>query len=129
MKKVLIGGIVAGIIIFIWQTLSWTMLNLHGASQQYTPKQDSILAYLSSQFSEDGGYYLPNVPPGTSAEEMEAATTKAMGKPWAQVYYHTSLDYDMVTNIIRGLLTDIALAWLFCWILAKFGSNSFEVVK
>jgi hypothetical protein len=36
MKKLVIGSLVGGIIIFIWQTLSWAMLNLHHASQEYT---------------------------------------------------------------------------------------------
>lgn len=125
MKKILIGGIVAGIIIFIWQTLSWTVLELHRSSQDYTPKQDSVLAYLSSQFSEDGAYFLPTYPPGATQEQMEAMMTAAMGKPWAQVYYHKALDYDMVSNIIRGLLTNLVFAILFCWMVAKFSNNSF----
>ncbi len=127
MKKLLIGGIVAGLIIFIWQTLSWTMLNMHADGQQYTPKQDSILAYLGTQLGNEGAYFLPTYPPGSTQEQMQAAMDNAMGKPWAQVYYHSAMDYDMTTNIIRGLLTNILMAILFCWIIAKIGKNSFGV--
>lgn len=126
MKKIAIGAIVAGIIIFVWQTLSWTVLELHASNQQYTPKQDSILSYLGSQLPGEGGYYLPMAPKGTSFEEMEKLTNAAIGKPWAQVYYHQSLEYNMGSNIVRGFLTDIVLMFLFCWILSKFKTNSFS---
>src|SRR5882762_8086239 len=91
MKKLVIGSLVGGLLIFIWQTLSWAALNLHHASQEYTPKQDSILSYLNTQFSEDGSYMLPNYPPGTSREEMEKQMESRKGKPWAQIQYHKSL--------------------------------------
>ena len=71
MKKTIIGAIVGGLIIFAWQFLSWGALNLHQSQQQYTPKQDSILSYLGTQFSEDGAFMLPTFAPGSSNEEME----------------------------------------------------------
>lgn len=119
MKKGIIGGIVGGIIIFLWQFLSWTALDLHRAAQQYTPKQDSILSYLNSQFSEDGSYFLPNCPPGTSHEEMEKTMKAGEGKPWAQVSYHKSMDISMTPSIIRALVVDILIGWLLCWILLQ----------
>ena len=62
MKKTIIGAIVGGLIIFIWQTLSWTVLDAHRASQDYTPKQDTIMAFLNGTLDKEGGYLLPNVP-------------------------------------------------------------------
>ena len=85
MKKMIIGAIVGGIILFAWQFLTWGVLNLHEAQQQYTPKQDSVLAYLGTQFSEDGAYFMPNYAPGTSRDEIEKQMKAMEGKPWAQV--------------------------------------------
>ncbi|HMH21952.1 MAG TPA: hypothetical protein VK563_09250 [Puia sp.] len=119
MKKLLIGSLVGGIIIFIWQTMSWTVLDLHHAGQEYTPKQDSILSYLSSQFSEDGSYELPSYPKGTPREVMEKDLPARMGKPWAQLQYHKALDMSMSSNIIRGLIVDIIMVAFLCWILMK----------
>ena len=48
MKKSLVGAIVGGIIIFIWQFISWGAVNLHKPAQQYTPKQDAVMAVLNS---------------------------------------------------------------------------------
>ncbi len=49
-QKTIIGALVGGVILFIWQFLSWTMLNLHGESQKYTAKQNEILQYLVRMF-------------------------------------------------------------------------------
>src|SRR6476646_3293002 len=93
--KIFIGSLVGGIIIFMWQFLSWTVLDLHRPAQEYTPKQDSILAYLSTQFDSSAGYMLPNIPKGASSGDMKNLSEKSTGKPWAQVYYHKSLNTNM----------------------------------
>lgn len=66
MKKTIIGSLVGAIIMFLWQFLSWGPTQLHRPAQDYTPKQDSILSYLNSQFSEDGSYFLPSYPKDAS---------------------------------------------------------------
>ena len=126
MKKMIIGAIVGGLLIFIWQTLSWTVLNLHKANQQYTPKQDSIMAYLNSQFSEDGAYFLPTFPEGASMDEMNKAMEDSKGKPWAQIHYHKANNTNMVMNMVRGLLVNIVMVWLLCWILARMNKGGFS---
>ena len=130
MKKTIIGAIVGGIILFIWQFLSWTMLNRHEAQQKYTPKQDSIIAYLNTQFSEDGGYMMPNYAPGTSRDEMEKQMKAMEGKPWAQVVYHKSMPGmdKMFMNMARSLLVDVFVVWLLCWLLVKIPSASFGTI-
>lgn len=120
MKKLLVGAIVGGLIIFIWQTLSWTAFNLHQSSQQYTPKQDSILAYLRTQFSETGGYLLPTVLPNATMHDMDKLSAVATGKPWVQIYYHKAFHVNILKNMGMGLLADILMAGLVCWIFLKF---------
>jgi|SRR5450432_103209 hypothetical protein len=125
MKKLIIASIVGGMIIFIWQTLSWTVLNMHGSSQEYTPKQDSIMAFLNTQFSEDGAYLLPNYPKGTPYEEMQKTMHERDGKPWMQIQYHKELNVKMGANIAKGLITDILIVALLCWILIKMTDAGF----
>lgn len=128
MKKIIIGAIVGGIIIFICQTLSWTILDLHRPANQYTEKQDAVMSFLNSQFSQDGSYLLPNTPPGTSGEVMEQHMKETAGKPWAVVAYHKQMDTNMGMNIFRGLIVDIFMVGLFCWILSRFANPSFSNV-
>lgn len=130
MKKMIIGAIVAAIILFAWQFLSWGLLNMHVAQQQYTPKQDSILAYLGTQFNEDGAYMLPRSAPGTSNADMEKQMKASEGKPWAQLVYHKSMPGmdKMLMNMGRGLLVNIFVMWLLCWLIAKIPTPSFGTV-
>jgi hypothetical protein len=130
MKKTLIASLVGGIIIFLWQFLTWGPLNLHRPQQQYTPKQDSILSYLGTQFNEDGAYMLPNYPQGISTEEMDKQMKAMEGKPWATVVYHKSMPgmNKMLMNMGRSLLINILVVWLLCWLLVKIPSASFGTI-
>jgi hypothetical protein len=130
MKKTIIGVLVGAIILFIWQFLSWAALNLHGAQQKYTPKQDTVMAFLQTQFSEDGAYMMPNFAPGTPREEVEKQMKGMEGKPWAQVVYHTSRPgmNTMFMNMARGLAVNIVIIWLLCWLLGKINAPSFGTV-
>ncbi|MBK9733835.1 MAG: hypothetical protein IPO92_02225 [Saprospiraceae bacterium] len=124
--KVIIGTIVGGFIIFIWQTLSWTMLNIHGSEAKYTENQDSIMNMLSNQIKEDGSYYLPGLPPKASSEEEEKYMSNMTGKPWATISYHKSWNMSMGMNMFRGLLADIVAVWMLMWLLMKIPNLSVQ---
>lgn len=119
MKKLLIGALVGGVIIFICQFLSWVLLDLHRPAYGYTEQQGEIMDFLNSRFSEDGSYLLPNLPPGATSEMMEQHGKEASGKPWAVISYHKALSMNMGMNIFRGLVVNIVMIALFCWILSK----------
>jgi hypothetical protein len=119
MKKLLIGALVGGIIIFLWQFLSFALLNLHGKAFQYTPKQDEILNSLNSLLTEDGQYLIPGLPADATSEQEEAAMKAGEGKPWAMVSYHKAMEMDMGMNMFRGLVVDIIAVALLCWIISK----------
>ena len=127
MKKSLIGAVVGGIIIFIWQFISWGAVNLHKPAQQYTPKQDAVMAVLNNNL-EEGGYYIPNLPDGASTEEQQKAMQEMAGKPWATVQYHKSMDTNMTMNMIRGFITNVITVWLLCWILLRLKNQDFGTI-
>ena len=127
MKKIIIGGLVGGLLMFIWQFVSWTAIHLHQPVTGYTPKQDTILSYLSSNLSE-GGYLLPTVPEGSSSEEEYKRSEQQQGKPWANIQYHASYDGSsgkMIMNILKSFLSSVIMVWMFCWILSKWSQRSF----
>jgi hypothetical protein len=128
MKKTIVGALVGGIIIFIVQFLSWTVLNLHYKSQQYTPKQDSILAYLSSQELKSGEYFMPSLPPGYSMDAMNKLTNASKGTPWAVVSYHKALNTNMGKDMALAFLVDVVVVLLLAWILTKITLPSFGTI-
>ena len=119
MQKQIIGALVGASILFIWQFLSFGMLNLHGAEGQYTPNQEQILECLSQNLTESGQYFLPGVPPGSSAEEYQAAMESGMGKPWAQINYHPKMEMSMPLNMARGFAVDFLSVLLLVWLLMR----------
>ncbi len=123
--KIFIGSLVGAIILFMWQFLSWTVLDFHWPAQQYTPKQDSIIAYLGTQFDSSGGYILPTVPKGSSSDDMKKLDESSRGKPWVQIQYHTSLDTNMGLNMAKNLATNFVMVLFFCWIISGYATNSF----
>ena len=126
MKKIIIGGLVGGILLFVWQTVSWTVSGLHDKGQQYTGKQDSILQYLNNIGLEEGGYMLPRSADGVSSEQMEKEWKESMGKPWARLTYYKSMEMNMGMNMARGAIADIIIVCFLAWIFTKMGTQSFS---
>lgn len=122
MKKWLIGSLVGAILIFLWQFLSWTVLQFHEAEAKYTPAQDSVLNYLSRTFNESGTYMLPTVPPGASQDAMEELGKKMDGKPWATLTYRSSYMNSMTRPMIRGFLVDFVLVLCLIYLLTRAGT-------
>lgn len=117
MKKQLIGTLVGAIILFIWQFLSWALLPVHQSEYGYTPNQDKIMEALNQNLTEDGTYFLPGTPPGSTPEEQQAAMEASAGKPWASVSYHKSMNTAMGMNMVRGFAVDLLAAWLLIWLM------------
>ena len=115
MKKQFTAVAVAGVIIFLWQFLSFSVLSIHGPEMQRTDQQDAILQAL--QNLPPGQYYLPQAATG---EDQAAFMEKAAGKPWAKISYHGSLDTGMAMPMIRSFGADLVAAWLLLWVLLQF---------
>ncbi len=124
--KMIVGALVGGLLVFVWQFLSWTMLNLHGSGQKYTANQDSILNYLGTQLQEEGTYFLPTYAPGASQEDQQKLMETMAGKPWAQISYHKSMNTAMGMNMVRGFLVDVFAVMLLIWLLSKIPGLTFQ---
>jgi len=127
MNKAIIGALVGGLILFIWQFLSWAALNLHASQMEYTPKQTEILEYLSNNL-EEGEYFLPTVPKGATSEQMTALQENAIGKPWAKIQMNDTFDANMGMNMFRGFVVNVLSAFLLCWILMKIPNRNFVTI-
>ena len=125
MKKQIIGTVVAALILFIWQFISWGMVTFHKAEMQYTPQQDAIMESLNSFNLEEGTYFLPNIQPGQEAEQA-AYMEKYIGKPWARISYHKEMKDTMGMNMVRGLVVDLVTAFLIVWLLMQLKKNDFK---
>lgn len=127
MKKQLIATLVGGLLVFIWQFLSWSMLNVHSAEFQHSANQDKVLEVLGQNL-EEGTYFLPQAPPGSSNEEHQKVMENSIGKPWATVSYHKAMEMSMGMNMLRAFVADLAAVFLLVWLLLKSGNLTFNTV-
>lgn len=126
MKKQLIASLVGGLILFFWQFLSWALLNIHGAEFQHSANQDKIMETLAQNLDNEGGYLLPQPAKGSSSEEQQAFMEQNMGKPWATITYHKSMEANMGMNMFRAILVDFIAVFLLVWLLLKFANLDFK---
>lgn len=103
MKRILISALVAAIIYFAYQSLSWTVLPNHKESVKYTPNQEVILKSLNENLAEEGYYSVPfwNEESGESMEDFNASME---GSPYAMISYHKSFKSNMGTGMGLGFL-------------------------
>jgi len=117
MKKLIIGALVGGLILFIWQFISWNFL--HNSQIQHATNQDEILEMLEGKL-EPGQYMLPRMPEGMPMEEGEKYVEPYLGKRWMQISYHDKLEMSMGMNMLRGFVIDFVSVFLLCWVLGRF---------
>ena len=122
MKNQLIGALVAGLILFIWQFISYGPGQLHASQMQHTPNQDAVLEALSANLEDGGQYFIPNLPPSATGDDQNAYMQERIGKPWATVSYHASLQDTFGSNLIRGFIIDFLAAFLLCWLFGKMSN-------
>jgi len=121
----IIGALVGGLILFIWQFLSWTITGLHDSQMAYTPNQDAVMEVLAENL-EEGSYFLPTVAKDTPSDEAQQFMKDMEGKPWATISYHEVYSNNMATNMIRGYTVNFLAVLLLCWVLLKFANLSFS---
>lgn len=120
MKNLLIGSFVGALILFGWQTISWTALGIHDKAYQFHSNQDSIINILSASMAADGQYMMPIADPKLPQEERNKLMEQMEGKPWAVISYHRAYDFDMVTPILRGFVISFVCVLLACLVIRRF---------
>ena len=73
-KKVLLGAVVGGIVVFIVGSLLHTVLGLGQVGVKAIPQEEAILFAMRAAVHESGFYYFPapNMTPGRSKEQVQA---------------------------------------------------------
>lgn len=120
MKNTVVAGVVGAVILFAYQSLSWMVLPFHDNALKYNANQDSILAALSANLTEDGVYHVPNTPPGTSQADQEKAWQAWEGKPSAKVLYTSKTTMSMGSDMAVGFILNLLAAGLVAMLLSKF---------
>jgi hypothetical protein len=119
--KVLIAGILGGIVVFIWGAITHMVLPLGEMGIQSLPHEDEIVGELKEGISESGLYFFPGMDKSRdlSPEEQKAWEAKYMAGPTGLLVYHPIGSKPLGAKQLLGELgADIAAALLAAYILS-----------
>lgn len=120
--RVLVSALLGGILIFVWQSLSWAALDLHGDAMASSAEgQVEILESMSNHL-EDKLYYLSYADPEA---DYQSFNEQAAGKPVAVTRFIPSYENKMGPLMLRGLVYAILVAFVVSLILSRSRANTF----
>lgn len=127
MKKIILGGLVGGVILFVWGILAWVVLPLHDASLRRIADEDTVITALRSSMAAEGVYVFPAMPEqsaGMTAQQREAAMAS-----WTEKYKRGPIGliiYDpeganpfMPSMMVVGFILDFLSALVAAWFLSR----------
>jgi hypothetical protein len=123
MGKILLGGVVAGIVVFFWGFVAHMLLPLGEMGLQSIPNEDDLNAAMKKDVREPGLYFVPgrDMSKSQSQEEMEAHMAKITKGPYGfMVIYPNGRDASLSkrlpiefgTNVVCALLAAILVSQL-----------------
>ncbi len=120
--KVFISALVGGILLFIWQSLSWAVLNVHGDAMAFSAEGQEEILEAMSEHLETNIYYLSYADPEATPEEF---SEQATGRPQALVNYVSEYQNNMGPLMVRGLVYSFFVALVVSLVLARSRNTGF----
>ena len=119
MKKVLLPGILGGLLVFIWSAISQMVLPIGAMGLKTIPSsEDAVLTALKSNIQQPGLYFMPGYDMSRKPTEAEqtAFNAKYEAGPTAFLVYHPTGQKPMSPwQLIRQALFNI-----LCGLIAAF---------
>jgi hypothetical protein len=121
MRRILIGGVLAGFVIFFWGFVSHMLLPLGEMGLQSIPNEDDLTAAMKKDVREPGLYFVPgrDMSKPQSQAEMEAHMAKVTKGPYGFMVIHPNgrdvslgkrLPIEIGTNVICAILAAILVS-------------------
>ncbi len=111
MKKVLLPGILGGLLVFIWSAIAHMVLPIGEMGLKSIPQtEDALLTAMKSNLQEPGLYFMPGLEMGRTPteEENNAFQAKYQAGPTALLVYHPTGETPMSPGqLLRQLLFDV----------------------
>lgn len=134
MKRLFVGGIVGGIVLFFWGFLSHAVLTLGETGINRLPDEEKVIGLLGESVKEGGLYIFPGVDHSAPPEQQEAALERYRKGPSGFLVFHPGGGEAMSPRQFAVQITsDIVVALIAAWILLQmtpggFGRRLFVVV-
>lgn len=122
-KRVFLAGVVAGVAMFVWQSIAHLALPFGAAGVREIPSEPTVLGALQSALGSTSGLY---VFPGAGAEGMKDYDKKLAANPSGLLIYHPPGSPGMSpSQLVIELLTEVLEALLAVWLLSRSSVQTF----
>ena len=125
MKKILLAGLLGGIILYIWGAAAWVVIPLHKGSLHRMANEESVVAAMKTGLPVKGVYLFPGMPGGGMDTAASQAAMNAYARKYEQgptgmvIYDPGGLSPMMTGQMIIGFIVDVLCAFLAAWLLAR----------
>jgi len=124
-KKIILGGLVGAVIVFIVSSLWHTVLGLGEVGIKTLPNEDTVQAALRASITQPGFYFFPapNMTPGRSKEQRAAddaayASKYRQGPNGILIYSPGGEDFNFGKALLNQFLFNLVAALILAWILS-----------
>lgn len=136
MKRIILGAVVGGIAMFLWEGLAHEALPLGEAGLKGLSAESPAVAAIKQNINAPGFYLFPWVEetPGMTSAQKQQAAQKSMqqakvGPAGLMVVHPEGMDYSMpkllgiqcVLDILTMLLASVLVSW--CAVLKGYGAR------
>lgn len=125
-KKILLGGLAGGAILFVWGVIAWMILPLHDASMRTLPNAAVVTKVLRENVKEAGVYYFPELVDtrGMTTEQANAAmadwkTRHREGPVGFLVLHPNGAEPMNVRHFAGSFVIQFTSALIVAWLLSK----------
>jgi len=127
MRRVVLGGLLAGVVVFFWGAASHMALPLGTMGVHKIPDEDGMIAAFRGSITEPGFYFFPGIDHSkpVSSSEVEAVYAKIKQGPAGILVIHPEgreamsprqLGTELATNVVSALLA----AWLLAHVVSGY---------
>jgi hypothetical protein len=134
MFRIVLGGVVAGLLIYVWGMVSWMVLGLHDASMHHAKNDETLAAAIRNSIDKTGVYMVP-FPPADLMTGVESESAKK----WMEQHKTTTVATVFATSpggeimppevLLRGLGLDVAAGLVAATLLSMAVRPGFGFVS
>jgi len=119
--RLIIAGIVGGLVMFFWGAFSHAVLPLGEAGIKVLPNEAAVISAMKTNITEPGFYFFPGMDMSKSAtaEEQKAWEEKYQAGPTGILIYHPTGEQPMsARQLLTELASNIAAALVVAFLLS-----------
>ena len=124
MKALLAGGILGGIVLFIWGGISWVMIPWHAKTFNDFTNEAQVTQVITSSARTSGIYTLPGMSHYKNTPEKDHFNTEMKG-PLVFAAIHLENSPTMKIALLKEFIIDLLAAVLVTWLVIQAKGSSY----